>query len=143
MSLPPEDEDLRFPGDDGGCFGCSPRNTSGLRLRFQRRGESIVARFTVPDRFHGAPGVCHGGIVATMMDEVSCAAAVFVHDCRVVTGELSIRYRRPCPVEMPIDLSARVTEEHPRYLVIEAELRREEELLAKSTGKFFFASNPA
>jgi acyl-coenzyme A thioesterase PaaI-like protein len=76
-----------------------------------------------------------------MMDEVSCAAAVFLRDQRVVTGELSVRYHRPCPVEMPIDLRAQVTGQHPRYLVIDAELRRDGELLARSTGKFFFVTN--
>jgi uncharacterized protein (TIGR00369 family) len=138
MTLPPEGQDLRFPGDDGGCFGCSASNATGLQLRFQRDGRSIVARFTVPDRFHGAPGVCHGGIVATMMDEISCAVAVFIHDRRVVTGELSVRYRRPCPVETALELSARMTGEHPRYMTIDAEIRRDGELLARSTGKFFF-----
>jgi uncharacterized protein (TIGR00369 family) len=143
MVLPPEGQDLRFPGDDGGCFGCSPSNPSGLRLCFQRDGQSIVARFTVPDRFHGAPGVCHGGIVATLMDEISCAVAVFIHERLVVTGELSVRYRRPCPVETPIELSARMTGEHPRYLTIEADIRRGGEVLAHSTGKFFFVKDLA
>lgn len=143
MKLPPEGQDLRFPGGDGGCFGCSPSNETGLRLRFQRDGESIVASFVVPDRFHGAPGVCHGGIVATLMDEVSCAVAVFIHGCYVVTGELTVRYLRPCPVEHPIELSARMTAKHPRYMTIDAEIRREDELLARSTGKFFFVKGNA
>ena len=132
------EEELTIPFD-GGCFGCSTANPQGLQMRFRRRGDSIVATFTVADRFHGAPGIVHGGIVATMMDEVSCVAAVFVRDRRVVTGELSVRYRRPCPVEQPLELEARVTGEHPRYFVIEADLRREGEVLAHSTGKFFFA----
>jgi len=138
----PEGEDLRFPGADGGCFGCSETNPAGLHLRFRRAGETIVCRLSVPDRFHGAPGVCHGGIVATMMDEVSCAVAVFIRGRWVVTGELSVRYERPCPVEKPIDLRARVTAEHPRYLVIDAELRGAGELVARSSGKFFFVAEP-
>lgn len=136
------EQELSFPAD-GGCFGCSAANPDGLRMRFHRRGDSIVARYIVAERFHGAPGVAHGGIVATMMDEISCAVAVFVRDQRVVTGELSVRYHRPCPVELPLELEARVTGEHPRYLVIEAELRRDAEVLARSTGKFFFARDAA
>jgi len=77
------------------------------------------------------------------MDEVSCAVAVFIHDRRVVTGELAVRYHLPCPVEVPIDLSARMTAEHPRYLTIDAEIRRAGELLARSTGKFFFVKGNA
>lgn len=133
----PDDVELAFPAD-GGCFGCSSANASGLQLRFRRRGEEIHAAVTVADRFHGAPGVTHGGIVATLLDEVSCAAAVFLRDRHVVTGELQIRYARPCPVETPLALAARVIEETARWFVIEGRVERDGELLARSTGKFFF-----
>jgi acyl-coenzyme A thioesterase PaaI-like protein len=69
----PEDVEVTFP-NDGGCFGCSPTHPSGLNLRFRRRGERVLSRYTIADRFHGAPGVAHGGIVATILDEISCAA---------------------------------------------------------------------
>jgi acyl-coenzyme A thioesterase PaaI-like protein len=117
MTVPQHEQELHFDSD-GGCFGCSAQNPHGLHMRFWRRGDVIVSRFTVPDRFHGAPGIAHGGIVATMMDEVSCAAAVFLRQSRVVTGELSVRYRRPCPVEHPLELEALIVGEHPRYFVI-------------------------
>lgn len=128
-------------GDDGGCFGCSAQNPHGLQLRFRQRGDLVVADHVIADRFHGAPGIAHGGIVATLLDEVSCAAAAVARDTHVVTGELSVRYRRPCPVEVPLILSARITGEEARYLVIAAELRRGVEVLAQSTGKFFLTSH--
>ncbi len=138
-----QDEPVSF-AEDGGCFGCSADNPSGMQLRFRRRGDAVVADHVVADQFHGAPGVVHGGIVATMLDEVSCAAAVFTRDRHVVTGELQIRYRKPCPVAAPLALSARVADDtHPRYLVVEAEIRSGEEIVARSTGKFFFAVQSA
>ncbi len=139
--MAPTDEPVRFPVD-GGCFGCSPSNPAGLRLTFRRRGDVIVARYVFAERFHGAPGIVHGGIVAAALDEISCAAATFVRDVHVVTGELSVRYRRPCPVETPLALSARITGEHPRYLVIEADVSQDDDRLAHSSGKFFFANTP-
>ena len=138
MPLPPENQDLDFP-DDAGCFACSDANPMGLQLGpFRRYGERILARFSVPDPFHGPPGVVHGGIVATILDEVSVAVALLVHERKVLTGELSVRYRRPCPVEKPLELSAWRTETQTRYFVIVAEARDNGELLAQSTGKFFF-----
>lgn len=131
------DEELIDWGDDGGCFGCSSSNPAGLQLRFRRRGATVVSDCMIAERFHGARGVAHGGIIATLLDEVSCAAAFVDRKTFVVTGELSVRYRRPCPVEVPITLSAHVVSEHARYLVVKAELRRGDELLADSTGKFF------
>lgn len=133
--------ELFFPFGDGGCFGCSKSNPHGLHLRFFRnedRRDEVVAEVTVPDRFHGAPGIVHGGIVATVLDEISCAAAVFLAGSRVVTGELQVRYERPCPVERPLTARARVVDDsHRRYLVIEARVEEGGVLLVRSTGKFF------
>jgi acyl-coenzyme A thioesterase PaaI-like protein len=134
----PEHVEVTFP-DDGGCFGCSPTNPRGLALRFRREGDEIHARYTIPDALHGAPGIAHGGIVATLLDEVSCAVAALLLDQRVVTGELSVRYEQPVPVEAPLDLLARVASRaHPRYAVIDGEVRRGAVRLARSTGKFFY-----
>lgn len=139
----PEGVELGFP-EDGGCFGCSPTNVAGMQLRFRREGDRVYARYRVPDRFHGAPGVAHGGIVATMLDEISCAAAVFVGDRFVVTGELAVRYERPVPVEAPLEVEAEIVKRtHPRYAEIEARVRQGGTVLARSTGKFFYQERNA
>lgn len=140
VDLPDEHEDLRFPSD-GGCFGCSRDNLSGLQLPFRREGDTIVSHYSVDERFHGAPGIAHGGILATIFDEVSCAALVFLRGTHVVTGELTIRYQAPCPVAVAVEFRARVVEEtHPRYAVVEGELIADGELLATSRGRFFYVS---
>ena len=138
----PEGVELTFP-DDGGCFGCSPSNPVGFHLRFRRDGARVSSTCRVADRFHGAPGVAHGGIVATLLDEISCAAAVFLADVFVVTGELAVRYLAPVPVEAPLELEAEiVARTHPRYAEIAACVRRGDAVLARSTGKFFYHSRP-
>ena len=136
MTQANEEVALTFPAD-GGCFGCSASNAQGLRLTFRRRGDSVRVRHTIADHFHPAPGIAHGGIVATLLDEVSCAAVFFVRGQMVVTGELSVRYERPCPVGRALDLEAQVTGEHARYLVVEAVLCEDGQVLARSHGKFF------
>jgi acyl-coenzyme A thioesterase PaaI-like protein len=134
----PEHVEITFP-DDGGCFGCSPTNPRGLGLRFRREGDEVHVGYTIPDAFHGAPGIAHGGIVATLLDEVSCALVALVLDDRVVTGELTVRYEQPVPVEAPLALVARAANRaHARYVVIEGEVRRDGVRLARSTGKFFY-----
>lgn len=131
-------EELFFPFGDGGCFGCSKSNPDGLHLRFFRDGEEVTGTCMVPDKFHGAPQIVHGGIVATILDEFSCAAAVALAGSRVVTGELQVRYERPCPVERPLAVRARiVSTDHPRYIVIEAEIHQDGARVVRSSGKFF------
>ena len=137
----PEDVEVTFP-NGGGCFGCSPTHPSGLNLRFRRRGECVLSHCTIADRFHGPPGIAHGGIAATILDEISCAAVNLITDRFVTTGELTVRYERPCPVEKPLDVVAAIIDRtHSRYWVVEAELHRAGERVARSTGKFFLRSD--
>jgi uncharacterized protein (TIGR00369 family) len=139
MPLPPENETLLFP-IDAGCFGCSPTSEAGLRLKFFRAGDEICSRYSIPDHFHGAPDVAHGGIVATLIDEVSCASVYFLTESGVVTGELTVRYMRPCPVERELLARGRIVDRsHKKYAVVECEVSDGEEVLVRSTGKFFYS----
>lgn len=132
------DDILRFPPESG-CFGCSTNNSAGLQLTFRRRNDGIFTLFAIPDRFHGAPGIAHGGIVATIFDEISCAAVFFSHGCHVVTGELIVRYHKPCPVEVPIEFEGRIVDQsHQRYAMVESRAHRDGTMLARSSGKFFY-----
>jgi acyl-coenzyme A thioesterase PaaI-like protein len=134
-----DDEVLRFPVD-AGCFGCAASNEAGLRMTFRRRGDRILSRYTIADRFHGAPGVAHGGIVATIFDEVSCAAVYFLGGTAVVTGELSVRYEKPCPVEREIEVQAWIADaSHAKYAVVESQAHEGDTLLARATGRFFYS----
>ena len=133
----PADE-VRFPFGDGEQPKQPPSNPDGLQLHFFRVGDEIRGSYSIPDRFHGAPGIAHGGIVATILDEFSCAAAVHLGGSRVVTGELTVRYENPCPVEKEVEARARIaSSEHQRYLVIEAEIYFDGQRVVRSTGKFF------
>ena len=102
-------------------------------MRFWRRGDRIVSEHTIPDTYHGPPGMAHGGIVATLFDEISCAAAAWVFGWFAVTGELPVRYQHPVPVETPLQWEARVTS--PAHLVIEATVQCAGKQLARSTSK--------
>jgi len=132
----PEDIELSLP--DNGCFGCSPTRADGLRMRFWRQGDRIISEQTVAAGYHGPPGVAHGGIVATLFDEISCAAAAWVVGWFVVTGELTVRYERPVPVETPLRWAAWVTSStHPRYVEVEATVECNGERLARATSRIF------
>lgn len=133
----PEHTEITFP--DSSCFGCSQTNPHGLGLRFRRVGDHIQATVTLAERFQGAPGIAHGGIVGTLLDEVACAAVFFVYDRMVVTGELTVRYEHAVPVEVPLELDAHVSSrDHDRYALVLGEVRRDGDVLARSTGKFFY-----
>jgi acyl-coenzyme A thioesterase PaaI-like protein len=68
---------------------------------------------------------------------MSCAAIFFVREQMVVTGELTVRYARPCPIDVPLDVSARITRITSRYFVVDGAIRQDGVELARSQGKFF------
>jgi uncharacterized protein (TIGR00369 family) len=123
------------------CFGCGPGHPSGLRVRCFRTEDGVLSPILVSRQWQGPRGVAHGGIVATYLDEVLAGAAVRATGRIAVTGELTVRYVKPVPLETPLLGRGRVTARHDRYVDVEGTI---EDLatalvLATARGRFFFA----
>jgi uncharacterized protein (TIGR00369 family) len=74
------------------CFGCSPANNHGLHLEFWEDGDEVIARWSPQKAYEGWIGVLHGGIQATLLDEVA-AWLVFVKlKTAGVTTRLNVEY---------------------------------------------------
>jgi len=89
------------------CFICGLENPIGLKLRIYEvepgRVESI---FTAHEHFQGYPGVLHGGIIATIIDEISGRALLgSVEKPRFMfTAKLEVKYRKNVPIGKPLKL---------------------------------------
>ncbi|HYM50072.1 MAG TPA: PaaI family thioesterase [Candidatus Limnocylindrales bacterium] len=83
------------------CYACGSRNPQGLQLRFRRSGDRILAEFTPGEQYQGFPGVLHGGVVATLLDETLSRTGALRGEW-LMTGKLDIRYRRPAPIGSPL-----------------------------------------
>ncbi len=53
------------------CFGCSPDNYHGLQMEFYEDGDSIVSFWEPKAHLQGYLNILHGGIQATLMDEIA------------------------------------------------------------------------
>ena len=97
------------------CFGCGQNNPIGLKLNFQWDGKTAKTEFT-PNEFHQAwPGIVHGGIITSMLDEAMAYAARFGGmDC--VTGKMQIRFRRPAVIDEPLIIAGKVTRKGERWI---------------------------
>lgn len=75
-----------------------------------------------------------------MFDEVSCGTVFFLTQSGVVTGELTVRYLAPCPVEQELLVRGHIVDAtHDKYAVVECEMHDGDKLVAKSIGKFFYS----
>jgi len=104
------------------CFVCGVRNDAGLKMRFyesETEPVEVTAEYSVPARYQGYPGVVHGGVIASMLDEVT-SRTIFRGDPPrfVVTASLNVRYRKPVPVETPLRLVGRVVKEKGRVITV-------------------------
>ncbi len=92
------------------CFACGERNEQGLRLVFRREGPRICADFTPSAHHQGFPGVLHGGIIATLLDETLGRTGALRRQW-LITGKLDIRYRRPAPIAERLRVWGQIAQE--------------------------------
>lgn len=91
------------------CFGCGPEHPTGLHLQVVvGEGLSIRSTFTVAEHHQGAPGLAHGGLLATAFDESLGFLNWLIHT-PAVTGRLETDFLRPVPVGSTLHIDARMT----------------------------------
>lgn len=106
------------------CFACGVENSFGLGLSFYEIGPAEVeVEYTVPDHFQGYPGIVHGGIVATMLDEVLGRVVMIGDHTRfMMTARLEIRYRTSVPIGQPLRLHGKLTRRRSHLALAVAEI---------------------
>ena len=77
------------------CFVCGDANPSGLKLRFETDGRVVRARFRPCVEHVGFKGVVHGGITATVLDEIMVWACAVGTRRFAYCAELNVRYLLP------------------------------------------------
>jgi uncharacterized protein (TIGR00369 family) len=119
------------------CFGCGPANPGGLHLEFQLAGDgAVVCMVFIPDSFEGPPGYVHGGIIATLLDEVM-SKSVRARGLTAMTRHMEIDYLRPARSGDPIRLEGRLVRSEGRKHWTEARiLDTEARILAEAKGLF-------
>jgi acyl-coenzyme A thioesterase PaaI-like protein len=111
---------LEFPG----CFVCGSENTSGLHVTFDRDGDDgCRAEYTARDDHVGWPGLMHGGLLFTLMDEAAAWALCYA-GLRGVTGRAEARFRRPVTVGSRLAITGRIVDRARRAVRVRAEIRR-------------------
>jgi uncharacterized protein (TIGR00369 family) len=126
------------PNPQNRCFGCGGANDGGMKLTFDQDNarRRIVGHFVLGERYQGAGGMAHGGIIATLLDEAMGKACRF-REVRAVTAELNVEYVKPVSVQEEIIVEGWETEQKGRNLFHVGEIRNAAgDLLARGRGRF-------
>lgn len=120
------------------CFVCGKDNPDSMRLRFtyDEEGDCFVCRFRLGKRYTGPPGHCHGGIIATILDEAMGKVNKLRHVI-ALTSEINVQYLKPVPLKQRLRVESREVRVRGRKHINMAEILNEKgEVLARSRGLF-------
>jgi len=120
------------------CFACGKNNPEGMRLNFSY-DESLkrfVCRFRLGKRYTGPPGHCHGGIIATILDE-AMGKVNKLRSVIALTSEITVNYLKPVPLNRPLRVESHELRVRGRRHINVAEiLNQKGDVLARSRGTF-------
>jgi hypothetical protein len=111
------------------------RNPVSPRLEFRADGQCIRGGGSIPVRFVGAPQTVHGGIVAAVLDEIM-GLTNFLNGAGSFTGEMTVRFHRPTPIECELELLGETVSVEGRKVRSRAEIRCGGELCASAEALF-------
>src|ERR1700704_3639320 len=118
------------------CFACGMNNPNGMRLKFtlDEKTKTSQSRFRLDKRYTGPPGHCHGGIIATILDD-AMGKVNKLHHVVALTREMTVEYLKPVPLNKPLRVEGREVKVHGRTHVNGAEIvNAKAEVVAPSKG---------
>ncbi|PKP17258.1 MAG: thioesterase, partial [Bacteroidetes bacterium HGW-Bacteroidetes-22] len=109
--------------DGYSCFGCSPKNSLGLQMNFIEEGDAVVCHWSPRDEFQGFPNTLHGGIQATLLDEIASWVIMVKLKTAGVTSRLDTRYLKPLKMtDTPITITARIEGQRLNQVIVDASI---------------------
>jgi len=113
---------MKIPTTDANmCFGCSQKNPIGLKLQFIIEGDLCRSAFTAGPDHQGWNGCVHGGIISTLLDEVM-AQWIWLQDIPAATAEMTIRFSKAVPIDLPLTLESRCTGRKGKLFIMEGSI---------------------
>jgi uncharacterized protein (TIGR00369 family) len=111
------------------CYGCSGANPSGIAFDGYEVDGEVVGEWSAKEHHAGWPGIVHGGVLATVLDEATGWAATMAFrrrdgvDARpVVTAGYTVQFIAPIRVDERVVVRARVSELGDRKALVEASI---------------------
>lgn len=120
------------------CFVCGDANPHGFDLRSETDGTVVRAHFTFRAGHVGFKQTIHGGLTATLLDEIMTWACAVQARRFAYCAELNVRYLQPVRPGQPIVATAElINNRKGRIFEAKAEMRDQADtVLVTATGKY-------
>jgi acyl-coenzyme A thioesterase PaaI-like protein len=121
------------------CAVCGRDNEWSLKGSFHElEGGELLGVFRVREEHQGYPGRLHGGVASMALDE-TIGRAVSIGDATAwgVTVELTVRFRKPVPLDRDLHVLARITRDGGRLFEGSGEIVLDDGTVAvEASGKY-------
>ncbi|MDH6344245.1 uncharacterized protein (TIGR00369 family) [Parabacteroides sp. PFB2-12] len=125
------------------CFGCAPHNPQGLQMDFYEDGDDVVGIWEPQKWYQGWINTLHGGIVATLMDEVGGWVVARKLQTTGVTSKMEVRYLKPISTEEPkLVIRARIKEQKRNLVYITSEIYNSNNEVCSQSEMLYFVASP-
>ena len=121
------------------CFACGRDNARGLNLKITKDGNDVRTIWVPRTEHVGFNDTVHGGILATVLDEMMAWACGVFAKSFAYSVEISIRYSSVAKPGEEVECSGElVANRRNRLFETKAELRNSQgESICSATGKYF------
>ncbi|MBU0934586.1 MAG: PaaI family thioesterase [Spirochaetes bacterium] len=128
--------------DGYNCFGCAPGNTIGLAMQFAEDGEEIVSTWEPGELYAGFKGVLHGGIQATLHDEIASWVVFIKLETAGYTSKLEMNYLSPVYTKnSPLTLRSKLVRTEEKKAVMSTSLFDScGKLCSESTAEYYIVT---
>ena len=124
--------------NDHRCFGCGPKNASGLKMKFFTDDTAVYSQVVIPEHLCGWDNLVHGGAISTMLDEIMSWSAIYLLRKIILTKSITIDFKKPLHVKDKVLVKGRVKSiiNEKEAMMLGYIYDENERLCAKSTGTF-------
>jgi acyl-coenzyme A thioesterase PaaI-like protein len=123
------------------CFGCGNANLFGLQMEIEPadgQPGAVSGRFFLKQDHQGPPGIAHGGILSSALDE-AMAMALWSQDIHALTRRLEVDLLAAPPVGVFLRVDARIESREAGKVWVAASAREVGEdarIVAEARGLF-------
>lgn len=121
------------------CIICGMENKAGVKAPFYEMEDgSVVSVFSYLDVHQSYPERTHGGLISTMLDEITGRAIwVLEPDIWGVTMDINVKFRKPVPYEETLYAYGKIIKNTKRFFTgIGFILDKEGNILAEGTSNY-------
>ncbi|WP_291564603.1 PaaI family thioesterase [Bacteroides sp.] len=105
------------------CFGCAPNNEAGVKMEFYEDGDDIVSIWHPEAKYQGWVNTLHGGIQATLLDEICAWVIARKLQTTGVTSKMETRYMKSImTTDDYVVLRAHISEQKRNIILVDASI---------------------